>query len=113
MNNEEWLGDGRKIPDEVMGYSRKMAVQAVRERGQSPEVVAQIVNFNRSCIYRWLKQYDEGGYEALESQPAPGAEPLVTSEMEVWFKQTVLTHTPVDFGYDTRPCGRVTFWPSC
>jgi hypothetical protein len=45
MNNEEWLEDGRKIPDEVMGYIRKMAVQAVRERGQSPEVVAQIFNF--------------------------------------------------------------------
>jgi transposase len=101
MNNEEGLRDGRKIPDEVMGYIRKMAVQAVRERGQSPEVVAQIFNFNRSCIYRWLKHYDEGGYEALESQPAPGAEPVVTSEMDVWLKQTVLTHTPVDFGYDT------------
>jgi transposase len=48
-----------------------------------------------------LKHYDEGGYEALESQPAPGAEPLVTGAMEEWLKQTVLTHTPVDFGYDT------------
>jgi hypothetical protein len=52
--NEAWLLDGRQIPDEVMGYIRKMAVQAVRERGQSPEVVAEIFNFNRSCIYRWL-----------------------------------------------------------
>jgi transposase len=101
MNDEEWMQDGRKIPDEVMGYIRKMAVQAVRERGQSPEVVAEIFNFNRSCIYRWLKHYDEGGYEALESQPAPGAEPLVTGAMEEWLKQTVLTHTPIDFGYDT------------
>jgi hypothetical protein len=46
MNNEEWLRDGRKIPDEVMGYIRKIAVQAVRECGQGPEVVAQIFNFN-------------------------------------------------------------------
>src|SRR5919108_4208105 len=101
MNDEEWMQDGRKIPDEVMGYIRKMAVQAVRKRGQSPEVVAEIVNFNRRCIYRWLKHYDEGGYEALESQPAPGAEPWVRGAMEGWLKQTVLTHTPVDFGYDT------------
>ena len=55
MNDEEWMQDGRKIPDEVMGYIRKMAVQAVREHGQSPEVVAEVFNFNRSCIYRWLK----------------------------------------------------------
>jgi hypothetical protein len=27
MNSEEWLRDGRKIPDEVMGYLRKIAVQ--------------------------------------------------------------------------------------
>jgi hypothetical protein len=38
--NEEWLVDGRKIPDKVMGYIRKIAVQAVRENGQSPELVA-------------------------------------------------------------------------
>src|SRR5438067_1277917 len=57
--NEEWLVDGRKIPDEVMGYIRKIAVQALRENGQSPEVVVKVLNFNRSCIYEWLKRYDE------------------------------------------------------
>jgi transposase len=66
--NEEWLLDGRQIPDEVMGYIRKMAVHAVRERDQSPEVVAEIFNFNRSGIYRWLAQYDQGGYPALEAE---------------------------------------------
>jgi transposase len=99
--NEEWLLDGRQIPDEVMGYIRKMAVHAIRERGESPEIVAQIFNFNRSCIYRWLKQYDEGGYAALESRMPPGASPLITEEMDEWLKQTVLNRTPVDFGYDT------------
>jgi hypothetical protein len=29
-----------------MGYIRKMAVHAIRERGESPEIVAQIFNFN-------------------------------------------------------------------
>lgn len=99
--NEEWLLDGRQIPDEVMGYIRKMAVHAIRERGESPEIVAQIFNFNRSCIYRWLKQYDEGGYAALESRMPPGASPLITQEIDEWLKQTVLNRTPVDFGYDT------------
>jgi transposase len=99
--NEEWLLDGRQIPDEVMGYIRKMAVHAIRERGESPEIVARIFNFNRSCIYRWLKQYDEGGYAALESRMAPGASPLITQEMDEWLKQTVLNRTPVEFGYAT------------
>src|SRR5215211_3293340 len=93
--------DGRQIPDEVMGYIRKMAVHAIRERGQGPELVAQLFNFNRSCIYRWLEQYDEGGYAALDSRMPPGASPLITGEMDKWLKQTVLNSTPVGFGYDT------------
>jgi transposase len=104
---EEWLLDGRQIPDEVMGYIRKMAVHAVRERGESPELVAQIFNFNRSCIYRWLKQYDEGGYAALDSRMPPGASPVITSEMDEWLKQIVLNSTPFTFGRDTMlwTCG--------
>lgn len=100
--NIDWLKDGRKIPDETMLYIRVMAVHAVRELGYSPELVAKIYHFNRACIYRWLKQYDEGGYEALESQMPPGAEPLIDAEMDDWLKQTVLNSTPAEFGYDTK-----------
>ena len=100
--SEEWLVDGRKIPDEVMGYIRKIAVQAIRENGQSPEVVAKVLNFNRSCIYEWLKRYDRGGYEALESRRPPGAKPVITREMEGWLEETVLSSTPVQHGYDTN-----------
>ena len=100
--NEEWLVDGRKIPDEVMGYIRKIAVQAIRENGQSPEVVAKVLNFTRSCLYDWLKRYDQGGYEALESPRPPAARPLITREMEAWLEETVLNSTPVQHGYDTN-----------
>src|SRR5256886_13870725 len=100
--NEDWLIDGRKIPDEVMGYIRKIAVQAIRENGQSPEVVAKVLNFNRSCIYEWLKRYDRGGYEALESRRPPGAKPVITRKMEGWLEETVLNSTPVQQGYDTN-----------
>src|SRR5947199_758443 len=100
--NEDRLVDGRKIPDEVMGYIRKIAVQATRENSQSPEVVAKVLNFNRRCIYEWLKRYDRGGYEALESRRPPGAKPLITREMEGWLEETVLNSTPVQHGYDTN-----------
>jgi transposase len=100
--NIDWLADGRKIPDNVMYFIRRMAVNAVRVLGQSPEKVAEAYNFDRSCIYRWLKQYDEGGFEALESKMPPGARPLITSETDEWLKQAVLTCTPVEFGYDTN-----------
>lgn len=75
--NVDWLADGRKIPDEVMYYIRIMAVHAVRVLGLSPELIATAYHFNRACIYRWLKQYDEGGFEALESKTPPGAELLI------------------------------------
>lgn len=100
--NFDWLNDGRKIPDEVMFYIRVMAVHAVRVLGQSPEDVIKVFNFNRACIYHWLKIFDEGGYSALQSAMPPGAEPLVTNELEQWLKQTVLNKTPTDFGYDTN-----------
>lgn len=100
--NFEWLNDGRKIPDDVMYYIRVMAVHAIRVLGQSPEVIAKAYNFNRACIYRWLKQYDEGGFAALESEMPAGAQPLVTKEMDEWLKQRVLKQNPVDFGYDTN-----------
>jgi transposase len=98
----EWLEDGRKIPDDVMYYIRRMAVYAVRVQSQSPEKVAKAYNFNRSCLYRWLNQYDKGGFEALESHMPPGAAPVITPIIEEWMKQAVLNGTPVDFGYDTN-----------
>lgn len=100
--NTDWLTDGRKIPDDVMHHIRIMAVQAVRFFGLSPELVAKAYNFNRGCIYRWLKQYDQGGYEALESQMPPGAPLVISAEMDEWIKQTVLTCTPIKFEYDTN-----------
>lgn len=100
--NTDWLEDGRKIPDDAMWYIRVMAVNAIRGLGQSPEVIAKAYNFNRACIYRWLRQYDQGGFDALQSDMAPGASPLITGEMEEWLVHVVLRHTPVDFEYDTH-----------
>lgn len=103
----DWLNDGRKIPDYVMYYIRVMAVNAVRVLGLGPEEVARAYNFNRHCIYRWLNQYDKGGFEALKSEMPPGAIPLVTDEMDEWLQHGVLSHTPLDFKYDTNlwTCG--------
>lgn len=100
--NLDWLDDGRKIPDHVMLYIRVMAVHAVRVLGQSPEDVIRVLNFNRAHIYHWLRLFDEGGYDALKSKMPAGAEPLVTADMDDWLKQTVLSKTPIDFGYDTH-----------
>ena len=100
--NMDWLNDGRKIPDQAMFYIRGLAVHAVRVLGQSPEIVTKMYNLSRTCIYRWLKQYDEGGYDALESKMPPGANPIITRSIDEWIKKTILSCTPVQFGYDTN-----------
>jgi transposase len=96
-----WLSDARLIPDEVMGYLRKIAVHAVEENGHSPEEVIKILGFSRGTIYDWLKRYRQDGYAGLDTKKAPGAEPVVTAEMDAWLAQTVLERTPQAFGYDT------------
>jgi transposase len=102
MNDKEWLEDGRKIPDEVMSYLRKMAVYAVKEKGQNPEDVTRIYNFNRYCIYKWIKIYEEKGYEGLNTVKSKGAENIITPEIDNWIKEIVLTKIPLDFNYETH-----------
>lgn len=98
---KDYPASAKEIPDEAMSYIRKLAVHAVRERGFSPELVAVVYDVDRTCIYRWLKQYDEGGYKALESHKPPGADPVITPGIAIWLKQTVLESTPDKHGYDT------------
>ena len=99
---DSWEADGRKIPDLVMSYIRKLAVRAVEEKGYSPEVVVDMLGFSRSCIYDWLRKYHEAGMAGLETQTAPGAVPEVSQEMELWLREIVLETTPDAHGYDTR-----------
>jgi transposase len=99
--NAEWTLDARKIPDEVMNYLRRIAVQAVEEKHYSPEVAADFLNISRSSIYDWIHKYREEGEDALDTKKAPGAPLVITPEMDEWLRQTVLTSTPEAHGYDT------------
>ena len=93
----DYLEDGRNVPDEAMYYIRRMAVHAIRVLGLSPETIAEAYNFHRSSIYRWLKQYDEGGFDALESRVPPEATPVITAERDICLKDTALCKTPLEF----------------
>ena len=84
--NAKWLSDARKIPDEVMNYRRRIAVRAVEEKHQSPELIAEIIGISRSSIYDWLRGYREDGAAALDTQSAPGASPVITPGMDHWLR---------------------------
>lgn len=101
MMTAEWLSDARKIPNEVMNYIRRMAVRAVEEQQQSPELVAEIFGISRSSLYDWLRRYRAQGEAALDSRSAPGAPVVITAEMDQWLRETVLGSTPQAHGYDT------------
>jgi len=78
-----------------------MAVHAVRVLGLSPELIAEAYNFNRACIYRWLRQYDEGGYKRGKSD-APRGETVAqwcNGRMAQTDGSDIDT---VKFGYDTN-----------
>jgi transposase len=99
---DSWLEDGRKIPGPGMNYIRKIAVRAVEEKGYSAEAVVDILGLSRRCIYNWLRKFHREGMPGLETRTAPGAEPQVTAEMEIWLRETVLETTPKAYGYDTH-----------
>lgn len=101
MMTGEWLRDMRKIPNEVMNYIRRLAVRAVEEKHQSPELVAELFGISRSSLYEWLRRYRAEGESALDSGSAPGAEPVITAEMDQWVRETILSSTPQAHGYDT------------
>lgn len=99
--SDEWFTDARKIPDEVMSYLRKIAVRAIEDKNDSPEVIGDALGISRTAIYDWLRRSRSDGYSALETRQSPGAPCLITKELDCWLEDTVCNHTPMDFGYDT------------
>lgn len=97
----DWFSDARKIPDEAMSYIRKIAVRAVVEAKFRPTTVAAMLKISLSSIYAWIERYNRGGYDALDTATAPGAEPRITPEMDQLIKEIILNETPLDYGYDT------------
>jgi len=96
-----WLNDYRKVPDEVMGYIRKIAVRAIEEGGAGVELVAQIFGIAPSAIYVWVQRFRKEGYSGLDTRSAPGASPTITEEMDKWLRSIILTTTPLNHGFET------------
>ena len=92
--------DGRKSDHKALEAIRLHAVLRVRKDGASPEALIEALGFHRSCIYDWLKRYDEGGLDALKAKPIPGAPVKLAVWQGNWLRQMIVEKTPLDFGYD-------------
>jgi transposase len=64
--------DGRKLTHAQGEYIRIQAVKQVRIEDRSPEEVIRTFGLHRTNIYKWLRLYDAGGFEALKSTKAQG-----------------------------------------
>lgn len=74
MDND--LLDGAiKIPDESMGYIRKLAVRAVVELHYPPDRVANMFGIPQRSLVEWINRYECGGYDLLDTCAAPDGTP--------------------------------------
>ena len=91
--------DGRKLNRDTLEELRIRAIQRV-EAGESPEVVIKALGFHRGQIYKWLALYREGGYEALKSKKAKGAEPKLSGGQLQELYEIVTTKNPVQLKFE-------------
>ena len=95
--------DGRKLDHKALEAIRLHAVLRVRRDGVSPEALMDTLGFHRSCIYAWLKRYDEGGVEALKAKPIPGPPLKLAVWQGNWLRQMIIEKTPLGGGYVVPP----------
>jgi transposase len=91
--------DGRKLSREALADIRIKAVQRVEE-GESPEDVIDLLGFHRSCIYRWIAQYREGGFEALKKKSAAGKEPKLNGKQMQKLYQIITSKNPLQLDFE-------------
>lgn len=60
--------EGRKLDHRALKRVRIRAVEQLRS-GASPEVMDRALGFNRTRIYNWLAEFQEGGADALKGKP--------------------------------------------
>lgn len=86
--------DGRRLSHETLEEIRVRAVAMVRA-GESPEVVAKMLGFHRSGIYKWLAAYQTGGKKALKAKPIPGKPSRLGAQHLRWIYKTVVDKNPL------------------
>ncbi len=90
--------DGRKLSHEVLEEIRIRAVLQV-EAGESPEVVIKVLGFDRTCIYRWIAAYREGGIEALKAKKLEGRPRKLSGKQLQQLYSLIVKNTPVQFHF--------------
>ena len=92
--------DGRTLDHKTLEHLRITAVRRVIEDGEAPSAVMQSMGLCRTSIYRWLRQYEDAGLEALVEKIAQGPEPKLTERQRQQVKRWIVGKDPRQYGFD-------------
>ena len=59
---------------------RRLRAWAVKAKGWSQQEIAEALGVTAGAVSQWIRRGREGGEEALQSRPRPGAVPKLTAE---------------------------------
>jgi len=92
--------DGRTLNHKALEHIRMLAVKRVVEDGEAPSEVMRALGLCRTSIYRWLRNYEARGMEALVERIAQGPEPKLNQKQRLQVKQWILGKDPRQYGFD-------------
>jgi transposase len=92
--------DGRTIDHKTLEHLRKLAVKRVIEDGEKPSHVMDSLGLCRTTIYRWLRKFEDDGWEALAEKIAQGPEPKLNEKQRQQVKRWILGKDPRQYGFD-------------
>lgn len=92
--------DGRTLSHKTLEHIRIHCVRRIRVDGEKASVVMASQGLCRTTCYRWLKEYDRVGEEALREKIAPGRPPKLTDEQAQWVRGWILGKDPRQYGFD-------------
>jgi transposase len=92
--------DGRTLDHQTLEHLRKLAVRRVVEGEERPSEVMDSLGFCRTSIYRWLREYEDAGLEALVASIAKGPDPKLNEKQRQQVRRWILGKDPRQYGFD-------------
>lgn len=92
--------DGRTLDHKTLEHLRITAVRRVIEDKESPSEVIKSMGLNRTSIYRWLNDFQDGGWESLAQTIAEGPEPKLTDKQRQQVRSWIIGKDPRQYGLD-------------
>lgn len=71
--------DGRKLDHHTLEQIRMRTVKQI-EDGESPDLMARTLGFNRRTVYKWIAAYRANGLSALGAKHIPGRPPRLSGQ---------------------------------